>query len=166
MTSKDTACANPAFNAGIDDRCNKLLPDESACSRRPTGLRQRGFYDGVDGDAVLGVELLIRRGRSEVIDPTPEIDPLVPGNELDLNMNFVFRDQDLIYRHRFIAGVKLQYYVVQLTLEAQFALKGTSLDDQQGTAEQCPPQSTVALCDARDTAASQRTLSLSAGVDF
>lgn len=32
FTSPDTSCANPAFNAGIDDRCNRLLPDESACS--------------------------------------------------------------------------------------------------------------------------------------
>ncbi|MFZ5468931.1 MAG: calcium-binding protein [Myxococcota bacterium] len=30
--SADTSCANPVFNAGIDPRCNALLPDEAACS--------------------------------------------------------------------------------------------------------------------------------------
>lgn len=32
FTDKDTSCANPAFNAGIDAACNKFLPDEAACS--------------------------------------------------------------------------------------------------------------------------------------
>jgi hypothetical protein len=117
-------------------------------------------------DPYAGWNLLLIVPRSEVIDPTPEIDPLTPGNQLDLNMNFVFADQDLILRHRFLAGVKLQFYVVQLTVEAQFALKGSSIDDRQGTADRCMPQSDTASCDAKDTAAAQRTLSLSAGVDF
>ncbi len=32
MTSRDTACANPAYNAGIDAKCNAFMPDEAACS--------------------------------------------------------------------------------------------------------------------------------------
>ncbi|MCC6334551.1 MAG: calcium-binding protein [Myxococcales bacterium] len=32
LASADTSCANPVFNAGIDDQCNRLLPDEAQCS--------------------------------------------------------------------------------------------------------------------------------------
>src|SRR5678815_4420267 len=80
--------------------------------------------------------------RAEVIDPTPEIDPLVMGNEQDILLNFVFKDQDTIVRHRFFAGAKLQYYVFQLTLEAQLALAGSSVDDRSGTSEACTPNAT------------------------
>jgi hypothetical protein len=56
--------------------------------------------------------------------------------------------------------------VFQLTLEAQFALAGSSVDDRAGTNDACMPSSTTSNCDAKDTAKSQRTLSLSAGFDF
>ncbi|MGE0546004.1 MAG: hypothetical protein AB7O24_25670 [Kofleriaceae bacterium] len=117
-------------------------------------------------DPFAGWNVLAIIPRSEVIDATPEIDPLTPGNQDDLNMNFVFSDQDLIYRHRLFFGAKLQYYVVQLTIEAQFALKGSSLDDRRGSNELCMPNSSTTICDAKDTAAGQRTISVSAGVDF
>ena len=104
--------------------------------------------------------------RSEVIDPTPHIDPLTPGNEQDVLLNFVFKDQDLIVRQRFFVGAKLQYYVFQLTIEAQFALAGTSVDDRSGTSEPCTPNAVTTMCDAKDIAQSQRTLSMSAGFDF
>jgi hypothetical protein len=32
VTSADTSCANPVFNAGIETRCNMLLPNEDQCS--------------------------------------------------------------------------------------------------------------------------------------
>lgn len=32
ILSPDTSCANPAFNAGIEPRCNRFLPNESECS--------------------------------------------------------------------------------------------------------------------------------------
>ncbi|MEW6432827.1 MAG: calcium-binding protein [Myxococcota bacterium] len=32
MSSPDTSCANPVFNAGIDAKCNAFLPDEAQCS--------------------------------------------------------------------------------------------------------------------------------------
>jgi len=80
--------------------------------------------------------------------------------------NFVFKDQKNIYRNRFFVGAKLQYYVFQLTLEAQFALAGSSVDDRSGTNDPCMPNSTTTSCDAKDTAKAQRTLSLSAGFDF
>ncbi|CAN5722410.1 hypothetical protein BH11MYX3_BH11MYX3_28380 [soil metagenome] len=117
-------------------------------------------------DPYVGWNLLMIIPRSEVIDPTPEIDSLKPGNETDSDFNFVFRDQDNIYRHRILVGAKFQYYVFQITVEAQFALAGTSVDDRSGTTEACMPSSTTSNCDAKDTSPSQRTLALSAGFDF
>jgi hypothetical protein len=78
----------------------------------------------------------------------------------------VFKDQDTIFRHRLFVGAKLQYYVFQLTLEAQFALAGSSVDDRNGTSTACMPNSTTTACDAKDSAKAQRTLSMSAGFDF
>ncbi len=117
-------------------------------------------------DPFAGWGLLAIIPRSGVIDATPNVDPLHAGDEADATNNFVFKDQSTIYRHRLIAGVKLQYDVVQLTLEAQFALAGSSVDDVAGTSTACPLNATTTNCDAKDTAASQTTLSLSAGVDF
>lgn len=117
-------------------------------------------------DPFAGVEQLWIVPRSEVIDPTPNIDPLVPGNEAASRNNFVFKNQENIIRDRIFVGAKLQYYVFQITLEAQFAFKGTSSDHRAGTSGPCMPSSTTANCDATDTALAQRTLSLSAGFDF
>ena len=111
-----------------------------------------------------GWNVLLIVPRSEVIDPTPNVDPLVDPD--DLMRNFVFKDQDTILRHRFLVGAKLQYYVFQLTVEAQFALAGSSVDDRTGTSDSCGPKSMTSLCDAKDSAKSQRTLSMSAGFDF
>jgi hypothetical protein len=55
---------------------------------------------------------------------------------------------------------------VQLTIEAQYALAGKSVDDRTGTSAACQPNSMTTSCDARDIAAAQTTLSLSAGFDF
>jgi hypothetical protein len=117
-------------------------------------------------DPFAGWDLLMIVPRSEVIDATPDIDPLDMGNQMDLNNNFVFRDQATIYRHRILAGAKFQYYVLQLTIEGQFALAGTSVDDRAGTSAPCQPNSDTTNCDAKDTAAAQTTLSVSAGFDF
>lgn len=117
-------------------------------------------------DPYVGWNLLMIIPRSEVIDPTPNIDPLKAGNEGDSDLNFVFRDQDNIYRQRILVGAKFQYYIFQLTLEAQFALAGKSVDDRAGTSDACMPNSTTTNCDAKDTSKAQRTLSMSAGFDF
>jgi len=117
-------------------------------------------------DPFAGWNLLMIVPRSEVIDPTPQIDPLDPSTRMDLDQNFVFSDQDNIYRNRVFFGAKLQYYVFQLTIEASFALAGKSLDDRGGTSERCTAVSTTTACDAMDAAAAQNTLSLSAGLDF
>jgi hypothetical protein len=115
-----------------------------------------------------GWNVLMIVPRSEVIDPTPDIDSLNPDGSpsMDLLNNFVFKDQDLILRHRFFVGAKLQYYVFQLTVEASFALAGSSVDDRSGTSDPCLPNSMTPVCDAKDAAKAQRTLSMSAGFDF
>jgi hypothetical protein len=115
-------------------------------------------------DPYLGWNLLMIIPRSEVIDPTPNVDPLV---DMDDSANsFVFKDQDLILRNRFMVGVKMQFSIVQLTVEGTFALAGTSKDDRSGTSVECMPQATTTACDAKDTAKAQRTISVSAGLDF
>jgi hypothetical protein len=114
----------------------------------------------------VGWNLLLIFPRSEVIDATPEIDPLREGNQNDASNNFVFKDQATIYRNRLLIGAKAHYYIVQLTVEAQLAFAGSSVDDSPGTSEPCQPRSTTTSCDAKDTAAAQTTLSLSAGIDF
>jgi hypothetical protein len=117
-------------------------------------------------DPFAGWDLLMIVPRSAVIEATPDVDPLQLGDELDAANNFVFKDQATIYRQRILVGAKLQYHVFQLTLEAQFALAGRSLDDRAGTSDPCMPSSTTTACDARDTAAAQTTLSASAGFAF
>jgi hypothetical protein len=117
-------------------------------------------------DPFVGWNLLMIIPRSEVIDPTPEVDQLAPGNEDDSMNSFVFKDQDTIFRQRLSVGVKVQFDVVQITAEATFALKGSSKDDRSGTNVACMPNSTTTVCDAKDAAGSQRTISVSAGVDF
>jgi hypothetical protein len=117
-------------------------------------------------DPFAGWNLLMIIPRTEVLEGTPGIDPLQPGNDADANNNFVFADQSVIYRHRLLVGAKLQYHVVQLTLEAQYALAGSSVDDRLGTSAPCMLDSDTSNCDAEDTAAAQTTLSLSAGVAF
>jgi len=101
-----------------------------------------------------------------VLDPTPTIDPLQPGNEADADLNFVFADQDDIIRNRLFAGVKLQYYVFELTMEGQLTLKGSSVDDRPGTTDACQPVSDTTNCDAKDAAGSQKAFMFSAGLDF
>lgn len=117
-------------------------------------------------DPFAGWNLLLIVPRSEVIDPTPHIDQGDPANPDDAARSFVFSDQDNIYRNRAFVGAKLQYYVFQLTLEASFAFAGTSVDDRPGITDRCMASSTTTACDAEDSAAAQRTLSLSAGLDF
>jgi len=75
-------------------------------------------------------------------------------------------DQNTICGNRLFVGTKMQFSVVQLTLSAQFALAGTSVDDRAGTNTACMPMSTTAECDAKDTAKAQTTLAMSLGLDF
>ena len=117
-------------------------------------------------DPFAGWDMLLIVPRSEVIDATPDVDPLQMGMEGDAANNFVFKDQSTITRQRFLVGAKVQYSVVQLTFEAQYALAGSSVDDRAGTTTACQPYSTTSRCQARDIAAAQTTVSVSAGFDF
>jgi len=118
---------------------------------------------GLDPYAGYGALLMVPR--SEVIDPTPDIDPLDPMSVSDRALNFVFKDQDDILRHRLFFGTKLQYYVFQLTLEATYALAGSSVDTRAGS-DPCTFDSTTTNCDSTDQAAAQTTYTVSAGFDF
>jgi hypothetical protein len=117
-------------------------------------------------DPFAGWNALFIIPRSEVIDPTPNVNSLQMGNESDALLNFVFKDQDNILRQRLFLGAKLQYYVFQLTLEFQYALAGSSIDDRAGTSDACVAGMAVTACDAKDTSKAQRTFALSAGFEF
>jgi hypothetical protein len=113
----------------------------------------------------LGWNLLVMIARSEVIDKTPDIDLLTDST--DAAMNFVFKDQDNIVRHRLFAGLKLQYYVFALTLEASLSLAGSSIDDRGGTDLSCADATTpTTQCDAEDRARLQEAYTMSLAMDF
>jgi hypothetical protein len=113
-----------------------------------------------------GGNLLIIIPRSEVLDPTPNIDPLEVGKANDRALNFVFKDQDAILRQRFFVGVKAEFDVVTVTVEGQLARAGRSVDDRAGTSATCTADSATEQCDAKDLAASQKSLTISAGLEF
>ncbi len=155
-----------AVRGGVSRMMNQRDLDLTIGSFDVTVSRHLGIGGTWRLDPFAGYDLLIIVPRSQVIDATPDVDPLAPGNQMDVANNFVFGDQANITRHRFLLGAKLQYAVLQLTLEAQFALAGSSVDSHPGTTADCQPNSTTTSCNARDTAASQTTVSLSAGFDF
>ena len=117
-------------------------------------------------DPFAGYDLLLIVPRSEVIDATPNIDPLGAGTGMDSANNFAFKEQAAILRHRITAGLKLQYDVVQLTIEGQYALAGSSTDNRAGVTAACAANSMTADCNATDIASAQTTVSVSAGLDF
>jgi hypothetical protein len=162
----DLPIPSVSLRAGVSRMMNQREIDLTVASFDVTLSKHLGIAGTWRFDPFLGWDLLFIIPRSQVIDATPNIDPLHPGDEMDAANNFVFRDQANITRQRFLAGAKLQYAFVQLTVEAQFALAGSSLDDRASTSDACQPMSTIARCQAKDTAASQTTLSLSAGIDF
>ena len=103
--------------------------------------------------------------RSEVIDKTPNVDAFT--DNMDFRNNFVFPDQDNITRQRLFGGVKIKYFVFALTLEANFALAGSSVDDRSGTNVPCDNQGDdEGQCDAKDQAGAQQTYAFSLSLDF
>jgi hypothetical protein len=155
-----------AVRGAVSRMMNQRELDLTVASLDVTVSKHFGIGGTWRFDPFAGWNLLMIIPRSEVIDATPNVDPLHAGDELDASNNFVFKDQATIYRQRIFVGAKLQYYVLQLTIEAQYALAGTSVDDRAGTADICQPSSTTSNCDARDTAKPQTTVSVSAGFDF
>ncbi|MEZ4399904.1 MAG: hypothetical protein R3B06_07785 [Kofleriaceae bacterium] len=128
-----------------------------------------GKHVGVGGtwniNPYLGYNLLVMVPRSEVIDPTPNVDGLDPAAMADRDLNFVFKDQDDILRHRFFLGAKLRYYVFAVTLEGTYAMAGSSVDDRPAAVD-CALGSTITNCDSPDQAAAQQTFTISTGFDF
>jgi hypothetical protein len=153
-----------AVRGGVSRMMTQRELDLTVSSLDITASKHFGIGGTWRLDPYGGWNLLMIIPRSEVIDATPHVDPLVVPE--DITNNLVFAEQDTIFRHRFFAGAKFQYYVFQLTIEAQFALAGSSVDDRSGTSEACVPNATTSNCDAADTAAAQRTLSISAGFAF
>ncbi len=109
---------------------------------------------------------------SQVIDSTPGVDslqcsvdgscdmnqPIPPGQfctDADCSNNYVFDDQDAILRHRLFLGLRMIYYRFVLTIEASWALPGSSKD-------------TLAFDGAsiQDSAKLQQTYSVSLGWDY
>jgi hypothetical protein len=155
-----------ALRAGVSRMMNQRELDLTVASFDATVSRHIGVAGTWRLDPFLGWNMLVIIPRSQVIDGTPDIDSLDPANNGDAFNNFVFPDQSMITRQRFLVGAKLQYSVVQLTLEAQYALAGSSVDDRAGATGACQPNATTTSCDSKDIAAAQTTLSLSAGFDF
>ena len=128
------------------------------------------YHLGVGGtwrfDPFLGGAALLIIPRSEVVDPTPTVDPLAPGNQAAMYNNFVFRNQSNIIRDRVIVGAKFQYYVFQFTLEAIYTLAGTSSDQRAGAVGNCMPMTTTVACNAVDDTPAQTTFAGSVGFDF
>lgn len=124
---------------------------------------------GIQGTTTLepygGWDLLIIVPRSEVVDKTPQVDLFdTPGDGV---MNFVFKDQDNITRHRFFGGLKLKYYVFTIGLEAAIALAGSSVDDRGSTDVSCADiTSPTTSCDSEDQARSQQSFTMTMGMDF
>jgi hypothetical protein len=155
-----------AVRGGVSRMMNQRELDLTIGSFDATVSRHFGIGGTWRLDPFAGYDLLLIVPRSQVIDATPDVDPLAPGNQMDVANNFVFGDQANITRQRFLLGAKLQYSVLQITLEAQLALAGSSVDSRPGATAACQPSSTTTNCNAPDTAASQTTISLSAGFDF
>jgi hypothetical protein len=155
-----------AIRGGVSRMMNQRELDLTVASFDVTVSKHLGIGGTWRLDPFAGWDMLIIIPRSQVIDATPDVDPLAPGNEMDVANNFVFKDQANITRQRFLVGAKLQYAILQITVEAQFALAGSSVDNRPGATAPCQPSSTTTSCDAKDAAASQTTVSLSAGFDF
>ena len=162
----DLPVPSVSIRGGVSRMMNQRELDLTVASIDVTISKHLGIADTWRLDPFAGWNMLLIIPRSEVVDGTPDVDPLHMGDEMDAANNFVFGDQATITRQRLLIGAKLQYSIVQLTLEAQIAFAGSSVDDRAGTTEACKPGSTTSNCDATDTAAAQTTLSVSAGVDF
>jgi len=124
---------------------------------------------GIQGTMTLepygGWNLLIVVPRSEVIDKTPDVNLFDTTG--DGSMNFVFKDQDDILRHRFFAGLKAKYYVFTIGLEAAITLAGSSVDDRGNTDVSCADITTpTTSCDSTDQSGSQASFTTTLGMDF
>ena len=160
----DLPLPSVAVRGAVSRMMNQRELDLTVASLDVTLSKHLGVGNTWRLDPYIGWNLLAIIPRSEVIDGTPNIDS--NANPSDSMLNYIFPDQANIYRQRLMVGAKFQYGVFMLTVEALFALAGSSVDDRSGTSTPCEASSTTTACDAKDTAKSQRTLSLAAGFEF
>ena len=113
-----------------------------------------------------GWDVLLAIPRGEVLDATPNVNSLTPGNQMDGSLNFVLKDQQDVVRQKLFVGAKMQYYVFEATFEASFALKGRSKDNRIGTDTACTLNDTTTYCDSTDQAGAQSSFVGSLGLDF
>ena len=162
----DLALPSFAIRGAVSRMINQRELDLTVLSADAIVSKHFGIAGTWRLDPFAGYDLLLIVPRSEVIDATPNVDSLAAGNEMDSANNFAFKEQAAIVRHRITAGLKVQYDVVQLTVEAQYALAGSSTDNRAGVTAACLPNSMTADCNATDIASAQTTVSVSAGLDF
>ncbi|RMH44635.1 MAG: hypothetical protein D6689_02000 [Deltaproteobacteria bacterium] len=163
----DFPLPSAAIRGGVSRVMGTDQIDLTIASLDVTLSKDFGYQGTVGVSPYGGWNLLWIVPRSEVIDKTPGID--VRDVPQDIDRNFAFKDQANITRHRLFAGLKLQYYVFEMTLEAAFALAGSSVDDRAGTDVDCAdvdPTAPTTRCDATDQAAAQQSYTLSIGLDF
>ena len=162
----DLAIPSVALRGAVSRMMNQRELDLTIVSIDLTVSKHFVVADTWRIDPFAGFDVLAIIPRSGTIDATPDVDPLQPGNEMDAANNFAFRDQSAIYRNRLLVGGKLQYDILQLTVEGQLALAGSSSDDRAAGMAPCQASSTTSNCAATDIAAAQATISVSAGFDF
>ncbi|MEO7736260.1 MAG: hypothetical protein ABIY55_35205 [Kofleriaceae bacterium] len=162
----DLALPSLAIRGAVSRMINQRELDLTVFSADAVVSKHFGIGGTWRLDPFVGYDLLLIVPRSEVIDATPDVDPLSAGNGMDSANNFAFKEQAAILRHRITAGLKMQYDVVQLTVEAQYALAGSSTDNRAGVTAACAANSMTADCNATDIASAQTTVSISAGLDF
>jgi hypothetical protein len=153
-----------AVRGAVSRVMNQRDIDLTIASIDVSASKHIGIADTWSLDPYAGWDLLMIVPRSQVIDPTPNLDPLqMPSAAMN---NFTFLDQQTIYRNKVFLGAKLKYDILELTLEGAITLAGSSIDDEAGTNTPCSPMTMTPNCDAKDTAALQRSLALNAGFEF
>lgn len=160
----DLPIPSVAVRGAVSRMMNQRELDLTVASLDVTLSKHLGVGNTWRFDPYVGWNMLVIIPRSEVIDPTPNIDSI--ANPMDGMLNYVFPDQANIIRQRVMLGAKFQYGVFQLTAEFIYAFAGSSVDDRSGTSDACMANSTTTACDSKDTAGAQSTLSLAAGFEF
>ncbi|MBK9071224.1 MAG: hypothetical protein IPL79_09525 [Myxococcales bacterium] len=102
--------------------------------------------------------------RSQVLEGTPNIDPLDPGSDADNNLNFVLRDQNAIVRQRAEFGLRFELARFTATAAVDYAPQGRSRDNAPSTNAVCTAVPTTNACDSVDASASQVSVFISAGI--
>ena len=153
-----------AVRGAVSRMIDQRQLDLTVASIDVSASKHIGIADTWSLDPYAGWDLLMIVPRSQVIDPTPNVDPLqMPTAAM---ANFTFLDQQTIFRNKIFLGAKLKYDVLELTLEGAVTLAGTSIDDEAGTNTPCAAMTSTPSCDTKDTAALQTSLALNAGFEF